>query len=229
MGRSAYFGRPPSYRRGVNGWSGPRRAAPPELVATLPASRADSAVPAGEEADQPDQRDDRSRDEEPLEQEAAGHECQHDDRENNQQQHGECLPFGGSCCSTGERSSRGSGYAARPVASDAPGFSHEDVERAARYHRPLYLALALGLGLAVATYAALEWSAPGRWLWARVAGLGWAGSAAAWAAIVVVVAELVRLPLAWWRGLLRERRWGFSKQTAGGWLADRAKGLGIGV
>ena len=115
------------------------------------------------------------------------------------------------------------------MASDAPGFSDEDVERAARYHRPLYLALALGLGLAVATYAALEWSAPGRWLWARVAGLGWAGSAAAWAAIVVVVAELVRLPLAWWRGLLRERRWGFSKQTAGGWLADRAKGLGIGV
>ena len=59
--------------------------------------------------------------------------------------------------------------------------------------------------------------------------MGWAGSAAAWAAIVVVVADLVQLPLALWRGLTRERAWGFSRQTTAGWFGDRAKGLAVGV
>jgi STE24 endopeptidase len=62
-----------------------------------------------------------------------------------------------------------------------------------------------------------------------VDGLGWAGAAAAWAAIVVVVADLVQLPLGYWRGLTRERAWGFSRQTARSWLADRAKGLALSV
>jgi STE24 endopeptidase len=108
-------------------------------------------------------------------------------------------------------------------------FSQEDVQRAARYHRPAYLSFAAALVLVSAAYAVLEWSAPGRWLWHRVDGLGWAGSAAVWAAIVVAAAELVRLPLSFWRGFLRERRWGFSTQTLGEWLADRAKGWALGI
>jgi STE24 endopeptidase len=108
-------------------------------------------------------------------------------------------------------------------------FSQEDVERAARYHRPAYLSFAAGLVLVYAVYAALEWSGPGRWLWHSVDGLGWAGSAAAWAAIVVTIAELVRLPLSYWRAYLRERRWGFSTQTLPEWLWDRAKGLAVEV
>jgi STE24 endopeptidase len=106
-------------------------------------------------------------------------------------------------------------------------FSHEDVERARRYHRPRYVAVAVAFAFTAAVYAALAWSPPGRSLWHLVDGLGWAGSAAAWAAIVVVVVELVQLPLSWWRGLERERRWGFSTQSTRGWLADRAKGLGL--
>jgi STE24 endopeptidase len=108
-------------------------------------------------------------------------------------------------------------------------FSQKDVERAARYHRPAYLSFAAGFILVCAVYAALEWSGPGRSLWGLVDGLGWAGSAAAWAAIVVTIAELARLPLALWRGWLRERRWGFSTQSLGAWLADRAKGWGVEV
>lgn len=60
-------------------------------------------------------------------------------------------------------------------------------------------------------------------------GLGWAGAAPAWAAMVVVVADLVQLPLAYRRGLTRERAWGFSRQTARGWLADRGKGLAVSI
>lgn len=106
-------------------------------------------------------------------------------------------------------------------------FSQEEVERASRYHRPLYVSLAAGLALSAAVYAVLAW--PGRGLFGSLSGLGWAGAAAAWAAIVVAAAELVRLPLGFWNGFLRERRWGFSTQSLGGWAADQAKSLAVSL
>ena len=86
------------------------------------------------------------------------------------------------------------------------------------FHQSWTIAIrnALNAGL----LAVLAWSPPGRWLWHRVDGLGWAGSAAEWAAIVVVLAEIVLLPLAWWRGLEHERRWGFSTQSTRDWAAE---------
>ena len=84
-------------------------------------------------------------------------------------------------------------------------FSHEDFERAARYHRARYLAFGAGTALSAAVVAVLAWGPVGRSLWGLVDGLGWAGSAAAWAAVVVVVIDLVQLPLATWCGLTRER------------------------
>ncbi len=108
-------------------------------------------------------------------------------------------------------------------------FSHEDLERAARYHRARYRAFAAEIALAAAVYAGLAWGPVGRSLWGLLDGLGWAGSAAAWAAFVVVAADLVQLPLAYWRGLTRERAWGFSRQTARGWLADRGKALVVSL
>jgi STE24 endopeptidase len=71
----------------------------------------------------------------------------------------------------------------------------------------------------------LVWSGP----YHLVGGLGWAGAAAAYAAIVTTLSTLVRLPLGYWRGFVRERRWGFSTQTAGAWLVDRAKGWGVSI
>jgi STE24 endopeptidase len=106
-------------------------------------------------------------------------------------------------------------------------FSQEEVERAGRYHRPLYASAAAGSAVSAAVYAVLAW--PGRGLFGAVSGLGWAGAAAAWGAIVVAATALARLPLGVWSGLLRERRWGFSTQSPGGWLADQAKGLAVSV
>ena len=108
-------------------------------------------------------------------------------------------------------------------------FSHDDLARASRYHRPRYLAFGLAIVLSAATYATLAWSPVGRWLWRLVDAIGWAGSAAAWAALVVLAADLVQLPLAYWRGLSRERAWGFSEQSVREWLADHAKGLSISL
>jgi STE24 endopeptidase len=104
---------------------------------------------------------------------------------------------------------------------EADPFTPEERVRARRYHDPLYLAVLARLLLVVAVYGVLAGHAIG--------GLGWAGDAAAWAALVVVTATLVCLPLDLWRGQLRERRWGFSTQTSGGWLADRTKSVAITV
>jgi STE24 endopeptidase len=108
-------------------------------------------------------------------------------------------------------------------------FSHEEVERAARYHRPLYAALAVSFALSIGVYSLLAWTWIGDRLWASVSGLGWAGAAPVWAGLVLAVADLVGLPLAFWRGFLHERRWGFSTQSAGAWAVDRAKGLAVSL
>ncbi len=109
------------------------------------------------------------------------------------------------------------------------GFTDDDRARAHDYHRPLYLVLLLDLGLAAGVLAALAWSRLGAWLYSGPRGLPPAAAAAVYAAIVVTLSALVRLPLGAWRGWRRERRWGFSTQSLGGWLADQAKGLAVNV
>jgi STE24 endopeptidase len=108
-------------------------------------------------------------------------------------------------------------------------FSHEEIERARRYHGPLYVAVAFRFVLAVSLYSLLAWTWIGDRLWDAVDGLGWAGGAAAFAALVLVVVEVASAPLDFWRGFLYERRWGFSTQSARAWVADQAKGLAIAL
>src|SRR5436309_1327682 len=76
-------------------------------------------------------------------------------------------------------------------------FSQEELERAARYHRPRYFSLFVDLVLSVAVLAVLQWGWAGPWRLA--AGSGWAGSAAAYAAIVSLALLVVHLPVAFWR------------------------------
>jgi Zn-dependent protease with chaperone function len=106
-------------------------------------------------------------------------------------------------------------------------FSHEDIERSARYHRPLYVALAVELLLSVAVLALLQWAWAGPWH--IVDGLGWGGAAAAYAGIVSILIALVQLPASFWTGYVQERRWGFSTQGVRGWLADAVKGEALGL
>jgi STE24 endopeptidase len=95
-------------------------------------------------------------------------------------------------------------------------FSQEDRDRASRYHRPLYAAAVVRLVLVLAVFAAFTLLSLG--------GLGWFGDAVVWAVVVLAAASVSGLPLGLWLGLVRERRFGLSTQTLGGWLADRAKG-----
>ncbi|HZD86665.1 MAG TPA: M48 family metalloprotease [Gaiellaceae bacterium] len=113
------------------------------------------------------------------------------------------------------------------MATAAHDFTAAERERAAAYHRPLYAALLVDLGIGTGVLAALAWSPLGVWL--EPGSLPPVAAAAAYAAIVVALSDGLRMPLALWRGWLRERRWGFSTQSLGGWVADRAKGLAVSV
>src|SRR5438477_469362 len=101
-------------------------------------------------------------------------------------------------------------------------FSVEQVERARRYPRPLYVALLIDVTLGLGVLSVLAFTRAGSWLYDAVPG-------AAFPALIVAVSAVVRLPLAFWRGHVRERRFGFSTQSPRGWLADRAKGLAVSL
>ena len=102
-------------------------------------------------------------------------------------------------------------------------FSQDEVERATRYHRPRYYLLVVRAALSVVVLLAL------RLVGHDLDGLGWAGAAVAWAALVVATLDVASLPLDYWSGYVREHRWQFSTQSRGSWVADHLKGLGVSV
>jgi len=94
-----------------------------------------------------------------------------------------------------------------------PVFTREQVERSRRYHRPLYLAHAVDVALALLVLGLLaafaDWRVGAWWLGAPILAL-----------VSVWLSALVRLPLALSTGYLHERRWGFSTQTLRSWAGD---------
>jgi STE24 endopeptidase len=102
-------------------------------------------------------------------------------------------------------------------------FTQEQVARARRYHRPLYAVRPAELALGVAVPAAFAFGRAG-----RGTGGAWWLETAILVVLVVAATTLARLPLSVWR-FRHERSWGFSTQSVGGWLGDKAKGLAIGI
>lgn len=107
-------------------------------------------------------------------------------------------------------------------------FSDDEIARAATYRRPLrraalaetVLGLA-GLIAVVATHAA------SRLL--RALGTGaWPLQVVEVVTALLVAGGLLGLPFGIWR-LGHERRWGFSRQTWGGWALDQVKSLGVSL
>jgi STE24 endopeptidase len=101
-------------------------------------------------------------------------------------------------------------------------FSPAEVERARRYHRPIYWAILVQTALGIAVLVALS-------VWTPEPGWQWPFATAALAALAVVAATLVRLPLSFWIGFVRERRYGLSTQSLGLWVLDQLKGLAVGL
>ena len=80
------------------------------------------------------------------------------------------------------------------------------------------------LGMVVASGLAVKFRD-----WGRKAGRGTNRTVFLTAAIFTLFVSLASLPLHFYRSYLREKRYGFSHQTLLQWLADWAKGLGLGI
>jgi STE24 endopeptidase len=106
-------------------------------------------------------------------------------------------------------------------------FGRDPVERAHRYHRPLYAAAIGNLLLGLALLATLAFTPAGDRLYDPLEGWDWWAAAAVFTVEVVALAALVRLPLRFWAGYAHERAWGLSPQSLGGWAGDRAKALAV--
>jgi STE24 endopeptidase len=105
------------------------------------------------------------------------------------------------------------------------GFTPEDIDRARRYHRPLYASWGASflidlVVLAVVTFALPSWS---------TSGLAWPVRAAVITVLTLAILTVAGLPLSYAMGYAREHRWGFSTQTVGGWIADKVKGFAVGA
>jgi STE24 endopeptidase len=107
-------------------------------------------------------------------------------------------------------------------------FSPDEVARARAYHRPLYFALAADIAVSTGVTALLAFSWLGDKLFAATGGPWWARTLL-FTVLVLAVLEVARLPIAFWRGFARERRWGFSTQQIGGWILDQAKSFALGA
>lgn len=108
-------------------------------------------------------------------------------------------------------------------------FAEEEVERGRRYHAPLYVVLAADAALTFAVLLLLAFTRAGDALHALVGWAPWWLRTPVFAALVLLVSTLVRLPLAWWSGYVHEHRWQLSTQTPRGWLADCARGYAVGA
>jgi STE24 endopeptidase len=105
-------------------------------------------------------------------------------------------------------------------------FTRQEVERARRYHRPLYRLFPLDLALDFIVLGVLAFGPPGDRIGEWLHVLPFWAEALAWPALVVGLGWLVGLPFSYWRHV-HETRWGFSTQRAAGWFVDRLKGLGV--
>ncbi|MDP9442865.1 MAG: M48 family metallopeptidase [Actinomycetota bacterium] len=110
-------------------------------------------------------------------------------------------------------------------------FTAEQVARGNAFHAqlrpPVYLAMVVGLLLTAWLGLTRRGLAGVRVVAGRVTRRWWLQVPVA-VLVVAVVGWLARLPFAAW-GEVVLRRWGLSTQGWGSWLADGAKGLGIGV
>jgi STE24 endopeptidase len=108
-------------------------------------------------------------------------------------------------------------------------FESEQVERARRYHRPLYLAAAAAIALDLTLLALLSFSVLGDRLYSSTDGWPWVARSVCFSLLVLTLLALARWPIGFWAGYLHEHAWALSTQTASGWLVDRVKALTINV
>ena len=103
-------------------------------------------------------------------------------------------------------------------------------DRAARYHRLQRRASVLGTLAGAVLLGGLAFTGGAVWLRDAVrpaTGESFTALVAAYTFVVVLLADLVQLPFAYYQTVTLERRYGLSTQTTARWWKDRAKGLAL--
>ena len=103
-----------------------------------------------------------------------------------------------------------------------------DDQLARSYHDPRYRAIVADIALGLAVPAVLAFTPFGQAVLGVVDPLPEALGAFLLGLLVVHLSALVRLPLGVWLGLLHERAFGFSRQSARDFALDRLKAVAIG-
>lgn len=101
-------------------------------------------------------------------------------------------------------------------------------EPARRYHDPRYRAILADVALGLAVAAVLAFTPLGQAVLGVVDPLPEALGAFLLGLLILHISALVRLPLTVWLGLLHERAFGFSRQSARDFALDRLKAVAIG-
>ena len=101
-------------------------------------------------------------------------------------------------------------------------------EPARRYHDPRYRAILADVALGLAVAAVLVFTPLGQAVLGVVDPLPEALGAFLLGLLILHISALVRLPLTVWLGLLHERAFGFSRQSARDFALDRLKAVAIG-
>ncbi|MEO8681589.1 MAG: M48 family metallopeptidase [Vicinamibacterales bacterium] len=110
-------------------------------------------------------------------------------------------------------------------------------DKSTRYHRLRRRADLLGTIAAGSVLLVMSLSGGAEWLRERAsmtsgvvpAGLEEMATVMAFTAAVMLILQLIELPFAFYLGFLLEHEYGLSTQSAGHWLADQAKGFGVGA
>jgi len=108
-------------------------------------------------------------------------------------------------------------------------FDREEVERARRYHRPLYLAALAGIVADLVVLALFAFGPVGDGVYGALAGWSWWARAFVFALLVIASTNLAGLPISFFAGFQHEHAWGLSTQTLRGWFVDRLKGVAVGL
>jgi STE24 endopeptidase len=104
-------------------------------------------------------------------------------------------------------------------------------DKATRYHRLQRRASVLGTAAGATLLCLLAFAGGAVWLrdvLERLAGGSFAGLVALYTMVVVLSADLVQLPFAFYQGVTLERRYGLSTQPIRRWWLDRAKVAAVG-
>jgi STE24 endopeptidase len=108
----------------------------------------------------------------------------------------------------------------------SPGPDSDQLAR--RYHDPRYRAILADVALGLALPAVLAFTPPGQAVLGVVDSLPEVLGAFLLGFVIVHLSAFVRLPLTVWLGLLHERAFGFSRQSARDFALDRLKAVAIG-